>query len=140
MYKIIKSVIENKDYKLEDMLYKISKMYVEDRITEGEKSELDNLARSKARVENSYNIQKQLENIFARLTALENKGNVKEESTETAEEYPLFIQPTGAHDSYQTGDKVTFKDKKYFCLMNNCVWSPETYPQGWREVEETIKE
>lgn len=134
MYKIIKDVIDGKDYKLENILYKISKMYMEDRITETEKSELDNLAREKAKVENSYDIQKQLDNIFARLEALENK---EEQSTETpAEEYPAYIQPTGAHDSYNTGDKVTFNNKKYTCVMDNCVWSPETYPAGWEEVLE----
>ena len=58
MYKIIKSVIESKDYKLEDILYKINKMYIEDRITEAEKSELNKMARFNARAENSYDIQK----------------------------------------------------------------------------------
>lgn len=134
MYEIIKNVIDSKDYKLEDILYKISKMYIEDRITETEKSELDNLAREKAKAENSYNIQKQLDSIFARLEALENK---EEQPTETlVEEYPAYIQPTGAHDSYKTGDKVIFNGKKYICKMDNCVWSPETYPAGWEEVME----
>lgn len=133
MYKIIKNVIDSKDYKLEDILYKISKMYVEDRISEAEKSELDNLAREKAKVENSYDIQKQLDNIFARLEALENKN----ETTEIpVEEYPLFVQPTGSHDSYNIGDKITFNNKKYTCIMDNCVWSPETYPSAWEEVVE----
>lgn len=137
MYKIIKSVINNKDYKLEDMLYKISKMYIEDRITEEQKSELDNLAREKAKVENSYDIQKQLDSIFERLEKLENKDTTIEED---AEEYPMFVQPTGAHDSYNTGDKVTFNNKKYICKMDNCVWSPEVYPAGWEEVPESVVE
>ena len=131
MYKIIKNVIENKDYKLEDMLYKISKMYIEDRITEEEKSELDNLAREKAQAQNSYDIQKQLDNIFARLESLENKNTTEE----PIEEYTEYVQPTGAHDSYNTGDKVTFNNKKYTCKMGNCGWSPGVYPQGWVESE-----
>ena len=45
MYEIIKSVINSKDYKLEDILYKINKMWIESAITEEEKTELDNLAR-----------------------------------------------------------------------------------------------
>lgn len=131
MYKIIKNIIESKDYKLEDMLYKISKMYMENKVTEIEKSELDNMARSNAKVENSYDIQKQLDSIFARLDALESKN-----TTESDEEYPEFVQPTGAHDSYKKGDKVTYNVKKYTCIMDNCVWSPDTYPQGWEEVVE----
>lgn len=135
MYKIIKNVIESKDYKLEEILYKIDKMYIQDRISETEKIELDNLARENANAENSYSIQKQLDNIFERLEALENKDK-PEEPTET-EEYKEYIQPTGTHDSYKEGDKITYKDKKYICKIDNCVWSPETYPQGWEEVVET---
>ena len=133
MYKIIKNVIESKDYKLEDILHKISKMYIEDRITEEEKIELDSLARENAKVENSYDIQKQLNSIFARLEVLENKTIDTEESTESVEEYPEYIQPTGAHDSYKIGDKVTYNSKKYICTMDNCVWSPEVYPNAWEE-------
>lgn len=142
MYKIIKSVIESKDFKLEDILHKINKMYIEDKVSEAEKSELDELARAKAKAENSYDIQKQLDNIFARLEALENKNNEVEdtETTEPADEYPEFVQPTGAHDAYQVGDKVTYKGKKYICKLENCVWSPDTYPAGWEEVVEETED
>lgn len=142
MYKIIKSVIESKDFKLEDILHKINKMYIEDKVSEAEKSELDELARSKAKAENSYDIQKQLDNIFARLEALENRNTETEdtETTEPADEYPEFVQPTGAHDAYQVGDKVTYKGKKYICKLENCVWSPDTYPAGWEEVVEETED
>lgn len=36
-----------------------------------------------------------------------------------------------------TGDKVHFTtadDPVYESLIDNNVWSPESYPQGWREV------
>lgn len=142
MYEIIRSVIESKDFKLEDILYKISKMYVEDRITESQKAELDELARNKAKAENSYDIQKQIDNLRARVEVLE-KQNIETEDTETTEpvdEYPEFVQPTGAHDAYQVGDKVTYKGKKYICKLENCVWSPDTYPAGWEEVVEQTEE
>lgn len=92
MFEIIKNVINSKDYKLEDMLYKISKMYIEDRITELEKGELDNLARSNAKAENSYDIQKQLDNLEARVKALEEKSTTEEPGP--TEEYPKYVQPT----------------------------------------------
>ena len=136
MFKIIKSVIENTEFKLEDILYKINKMYMEDILNEEEKNELDNLARSKAKMENSYNIQKQLDEIFGRLEKLEKNTFLDEE--EVVEEYPEFKQPSGAHDSYKVGDKVTFNGKKYICQLDNCVWSPDTYPQGWKEVTEVV--
>lgn len=139
MYKIIKSVIESRDYKLEDILYKIDKIYVEGRITETEKSELDNRARSNAIAENSYDIQRQLNKLEERVRILENKIAEKEEVVVPTDEYPEYMQPTGAHDSYKIGDKVTYNSKKYTCIMDNCVWSPETYPQGWNEVVETTE-
>lgn len=128
MYEIIKNVINSKDYELREMLYKINKMYIESAITEAEKTELDNLARENARAENSYNLQKQLDEIFERIEKLE-ALHESEEPTEP-EEYPEYKAPSGAHDAYNTGDKITYNGKKYICKMDNCVWSPEVYPAG----------
>ena len=52
------------------------------------------------------------------------------------EEYPEYIQPTGAHDAYAAGDKVTFEGKKYVSLYDANVYSPSAYPAGWELVEE----
>lgn len=43
--------------------------------------------------------------------------------------------PTGAEDTYQTGDKVVFEGQIYECLIDNNSWSPIDYPQGWTLVE-----
>ena len=137
MYEIIKNVINSKDYELSEMLYKINKMYIESAITEAEKTELDNLARENARAENSYNLQKQLDEIFERIEKLE-ALHESEEPIEP-EEYPEYKAPSGAHDAYNTGDKITYNGKKYICKMDNCVWSPEVYPAGWEEVEEVTE-
>lgn len=137
MYEIIKNVIENKDYELKDILYKINKMWIESGITEEQKEELDNLARENAKAENSYApFQEQINEIFKRIEKLETYHKA-EDSEEPVEEYPEFAQPTGSHNAYNTGDKITFKDKKYICKIDGCVWSPDIYPEGWKEVEET---
>ncbi len=47
------------------------------------------------------------------------------------EEWPEWIQPTGAHDTYKKGDKVTYKGQHYVSLIDNNSWSPEAYPAGW---------
>lgn len=47
------------------------------------------------------------------------------------EEWPEWVQPTGAHDAYQKGDKVTFEGGRYISAIDNNVWSPTAYPQGW---------
>lgn len=49
-------------------------------------------------------------------------------------EYPDWVQPTGQHDAYMTGDKVTFNDKHYESVIDYNTWSPEAYPAGWKEV------
>ena len=145
MYEIIKSVILSKSYELKDILYKINKMYIESTITETEKTELDSLARQNAIAENSYApLKEQIEDIYSklaqitsRLDALENEEETgEEEPTEPVEEYPEFVAPSGAHDAYNTGDKITFNNKKYICKMDGCVWDPETYPDAWEEVVE----
>lgn len=50
------------------------------------------------------------------------------------EEWPEFVQPTGAQDAYNTGDKVTFEGQHYICQMDNCTWSPSAYPAAWQLV------
>ena len=58
--------------------------------------------------------------------------------TEVAQpgEIPVWKQPTGAQDAYNTGDKVWYPEKNtevYESLIDNNVWSPEAYPQGWQK-------
>lgn len=47
------------------------------------------------------------------------------------DEWPEWVQPTGAHDAYQKGNKVTFEGGHYISLIDANVWSPAVYPQGW---------
>ena len=47
------------------------------------------------------------------------------------EEWPEWVQPTGAHDAYAKGDKVTYKGKRYMSLIDGNVHSPDAYPAGW---------
>lgn len=47
-------------------------------------------------------------------------------------EIPVWVQPTGAQDAYQTGDKVYYPDKQgsiYISIVDNNVWQPGVY--GW---------
>ena len=47
------------------------------------------------------------------------------------EEWPEWVQPTGAHDAYNRGDKVTFEGAHYVSLIDGNVYSPAVYPAGW---------
>ena len=144
MFDVIKSVIESKDYKLEDILYKINKMWIKSAITEEQKTELDDLARKNANAVNSYApLQEQIDNIYTELDKIKSDinslKNEQEQVTEDPEvpvenEYPEYVQPTGAHDAYHVGDKITYNGKRYICKLDNCVWTPDAYPAGWEEV------
>ena len=53
------------------------------------------------------------------------------------EEIPVWVQPTGAHDAYNIGDKVhfpTISDPVYESVINANVWSPTAYPAGWKKL------
>ena len=50
------------------------------------------------------------------------------------EEWPEWIQPTGAHDAYAKGDKVTHSSKKWTSDVDANTWEPGVY--GWTEVVE----
>lgn len=45
--------------------------------------------------------------------------------------YPIWSQPTGAHDAYNAGDIVDYNDTLYESLINGNVYSPDAYPAGW---------
>ena len=50
----------------------------------------------------------------------------------STEEWPEWIQPTGAHDAYNTGDKVSHLGKHWISLIDANVYEPSVY--GWEEV------
>lgn len=52
----------------------------------------------------------------------------------TEEGYPVWSQPSGAQDAYNTGDIVDYNGTLYKSLIDGNVWSPEAYPAGWEKV------
>lgn len=50
--------------------------------------------------------------------------------TVSVDEYPEWVQPTGAHDAYNTGDKVTYNGQHYVCTSDANVYAPDVY--GWQ--------
>lgn len=47
-------------------------------------------------------------------------------------EWPEWKQPTGAHDAYAKGDKVSHNDKHWISDIDANVYEPSVY--GWSEV------
>lgn len=51
----------------------------------------------------------------------------------------VWTQPTGAHNAYNTGDRVhypTADDPIYVSLIDGNTWAPDAYPAGW-QLEKT---
>lgn len=45
-----------------------------------------------------------------------------------------WVQPTGAHDAYNIGDKMKFNGQAYESVINGNVYSPTAYPAGWKLI------
>ena len=50
----------------------------------------------------------------------------------SVDEWPDWVQPTGAHDAYHIGDKVTYDGRHWVCISDNNIYAPGIY--GWEEV------
>lgn len=144
MYGIIKAVIGSGRYELSDMLRKIDTVWLQGSITDDQKTELVELARQNALPENSHvSLQRQVDTLFGNMGELAAAIKANTDAITTLqggtvippvqEEWPEYVQPTGAHDAHNTGDKVTWNGRRYICQMDGCVWDPDTYPAGWME-------
>ena len=45
--------------------------------------------------------------------------------------YPVWAQPTGAHDAYNKGDVVNYNGVLYESVIDGNVYAPDAYPAGW---------
>ena len=50
-------------------------------------------------------------------------------------EHPEFKTPYSSETAYMAGDKITFEGNKYISTIDNNVYSPTEYPQGWELVQ-----
>jgi hypothetical protein len=54
----------------------------------------------------------------------------------TLNEWPEWVQPTGAHDAYSIGDKVTYNGKRYISQIDGNTTIPGSDARWWQEVTE----
>lgn len=47
----------------------------------------------------------------------------------SVDEWSEWVQPSGAHDAYNRGDKVSYNGKRYICTADANVYAPGVY--GW---------
>lgn len=139
MYEVTKNVIQSGSFELTDILKKIDTLWLQGSLTDAERMDLIDMARMKADPSNSFApLQAQIDALADRVKALEDAAQPADPDT-PVEEYPAYVQPTGAHDAYHNGDKVTFKGVRYVCIAPEgvaVVWDPATYPAYWHEITE----
>ena len=138
MYTIIESVISSRNYELSDILKKIDTIWLQGGISDEEKISLIAKAQENADGEQSYlPLQEQINKLFTIIDSISNRVTILEGGEAAiAEGYPEFVQPSGKHDAYNKGDKITYNNKKYECVKNNVMWSPDVNPKCWKEVTE----
>ena len=141
MHDTIKDVINSGRYELNDMLHKIDTLWVKGDLDDDQRDELVELARENATPEQTYApIQEQIDQAFAQISALDTRikaleAGGSEPTDPEPEEWPEWVQPTGAHNAYSNGDKITYNGKHYISTMDGNVWSPDAYPAGWQVQE-----
>lgn len=59
---------------------------------------------------------------------------IKDEKGNESEVVAEFKKPTGAHDAYQKGDKVSFEGAIYESIIDNNAFSPSEFADGWKKL------
>lgn len=142
MFETVQTIINSGGYDLADLTERIKTMYAMGELTEDEMEQLIEQAQTNAKPDDSYAplnervtaIETWQREVEERLDKLESSSSTDPgEPEEPADEWPEYKQPTGVHDAYHVGDKITYNGKHYTCIYDGCVWTPDTYPQGWKE-------
>lgn len=137
------------EYDLEEMIkVRLPELLVRGLISTEEYDELVLVAKENAS-DKYASIEEQMQTLVIEFESLKTevtqlKNRLSElEGTEpeepTVNEYPLWKQPTGAHDAYYTGDKMTYTDgNKYECIAPEgygVTYGPDVLPEMWQKVE-----
>ena len=126
MKEMFEQVIRLGNYDLKTLLDRIDQYHIEGRLTDEER--LDLIMQARKGAEPEYDYAGEINALWAAVRALQQSISPPAE-----DEWPEFVQPTGAGTAYQVGDKVTFKGVRYVCRLPHCVWSPADYPIGWQK-------
>ena len=142
LIEMITNEINSGRFDLRDMLLKIDRFWLEGMIDSDQREELKSSARLHAHPEESYATpQQRILDLELAMRALEARVKALEDGdTPTPDpdpqDIPDWVQPTGAHNAYNTGDKVRYNGRIYESTMDGNVWAPDVYPAGWREITE----
>lgn len=135
MKTIFENVIKRGGYDLTGLLKNIDKYHIEGKLTDAERDELYALARHEPKAQ--YDVKMEIEALWAAVRELQ-ESHAPDVGV-IPDEWPEYVQPSGAHDAYNTGDKVSYSGKHFICLQDNCVWSPAVLPSAWEEQTEVAE-
>lgn len=134
MYEVFENAIQTGRFDLTDLTRKIGKYHVDGLLTDAQRDSLITAAREKANPHNSYGEwQAEVDKIWEAIRELQAAAPVEPETP--VDEYPAYVQPTGAYNAYPIGAKVTFNGKRYTSKIDANVWAPDVYPDGWTLVD-----
>ena len=103
MKELFEQVIALKNYDLKALLANIDQYHIEGRLTDEERQELTQKARDGAAQE--YDYKGEIDALWAAVRTLQQ--NV---SPPAEDEWPEFVQPTGAGTAYQVGDRLPLRE------------------------------
>lgn len=146
-YEDMRSQIASGGFKLQAMLDKLTRLYIEDMLSEEEYDDLMQLARDNASADSELSgdieftkelmakvtkLEQDVASIDERIKKLEDPEYTPQEPVTTYEEYD-------PHKWYYKGMGCTFEGAKYDCIAPDgvvCTWSPKDYPSYWKEVQD----
>lgn len=143
LYEDLRAVIANGKYKLDEMIAKCSRLWVEEQITEEEYDALVDLARSNANTESevSNDLAGIVQQLMQKVTSFEQKVAELEkawsEDPDEPSEPVVTYEPYDPHKWYYKDMTCSFEGKNYICIAPEgqvCTWSPKDYPAYWSEV------
>ena len=139
---IFESAIRRGGYDLAGMLRRIDSYHVDGKISDDERMELYDLARSGAKPENSVDLMAKVSELSQALAdavkridklekQLDNGAATEPDDGETSEPAPAEYVPG---KWYWRGDRVSFGGGVFRCTAPKgqvCTWSPAEYPAYW---------
>lgn len=145
-YEDLRAQISSGDFKLQAMLDKLTRLYIEDMLTEEEYDDLMQLARDNANpdkeIEENTDIVKQLMSkvtvLEQTVTAMDARIKKLEDPESEPEEPVVTYEPYDPHKWYYKDMTCSFEGKNYICIAPEgvvCTWSPAGYPSYWKLVE-----